>query len=329
MKIAIVNVNEAITAHGGVRIQGVMWAEGLRKLGHVCDLVDFWQNYDWKSYDAVIVLGYGGFVRNFCRGIRPICKKLVLAPIIDPTCSTKVFKFFTKYWGAHKRTGLTTKYHDLYLAAKECDLFLARSEFEALYIHKCLEVEKEKIKLVPLSIRTNILNELPKKENFVLHVSRLASENKNVQRLIQSAIKFDIPLKLAGFLNGKEEEKWLFDLIGSHKNIEYLGVLSDSELETWYKRAKVFALPSTNEGVGMVALEAAGYGCEIVLTNLGAPKEYFDGMARLVNPYSIDDIGYAMRTSLAEGFSQPKLLRFVATHYSLESCSNLLINVLK
>lgn len=93
MKIAIVNVNEAITAHGGVRIQGVMWAEGLRKLGHVCDLVDFWQNYDWKSYDAVIVLGYGGFVRNFCRGIRPICKKLVLAPIIDPTCSTKVFKF--------------------------------------------------------------------------------------------------------------------------------------------------------------------------------------------------------------------------------------------
>ena len=105
--------------------------------------------------------------------------------------------------------------------------------------------------------------------------------------------------------------------------------MSDSELEAWYKRAKVFALPSTNEGVGMVALEAAGYGCEIVLTNLGAPKEYFDGMARLVNPYSIDDIGYAMRTSLAEGFSQPKLLRFVATHYSLESCSNLLIDVLK
>lgn len=65
--------------------------------------------------------------------------------------------------------------------------------------------------MVPLSIRTNILNELPKKENFVLHVSRLASENKNVQRLIQSAIKFDIPLKLAGFLNGKEEEKWLFE----------------------------------------------------------------------------------------------------------------------
>lgn len=27
----------------------------------------------------------------------------------------------------------------------------------------------------------------------------------------------------------------------------------------------------------MVALEAAAYGCEIVLTNYGAPKEYYGG----------------------------------------------------
>lgn len=329
MKIAIVNVNEAITAHGGVRVQGIMWADGLRSLGHECDLVDFWKSYDWMSYDAIIVLGYGGFVRNFCRGIRTICKKLVLAPIIDPTWSTTKFKFFTKYWGAHKRTGLTTRFYDLYLAAKECDLFLARSDFEALYINKCLDVEKDKIKLVPLSIRTTILSEIPQKENFVLHVSRLGSENKNVERLIKAAIKYDIPLKLAGFLNGEEEKSWLSNLIGNHQNIEYLGVLSDSELENWYKRAKVFALPSTNEGVGMVALEAAGYGCEIVLTNLGAPKEYFNGMARLVNPYSIDEIGEAMQKSLFEGFAQPNLLKFVAQKYSLSSCSQLLVDSLK
>ena len=114
------------------------------------------------------------------------------------------------------------------------------------------------------------------------------------------------------------DKSWILDWV----NMAY-------KLAVWYKKAKEFALPSTNEGVGMVALEAADYGCEIVLTNLGAPKEYFDGMARLVNPYSIDDIGYAMRKTLTEGFSQPELLRFFARHYSLESCSNLLIDVLK
>lgn len=45
------------------------------------------------------------------------------------------------------------------------------------------------------------------------------------------------------------------------------------------------------EGVGIVAVDAAIYGCEIVITNIGGPKEYYDNMAYTVNPYNIDDIG--------------------------------------
>ena len=328
MKIAIVNSNEAITAHGGVRVQGIMWREGLVSIGHECVLIDFWQENDWTSFDAIIVLGYGGIIRNFCRNIRPLCKKLVLAPIIDPNWSTCKYKFFAKYWGAHKSVGLTSRFHDLYLAAQRCDLFLARSDFEALYINKCLDVDYDIIKWVPLSIRTAILDEMPHKERFALHVSRLASANKNVARIIEAAIKFNFPLKLAGFLNGEKELKWLHGLIDGHSNIEYLGVLSDEELCELYKRAKVFALPSTNEGVGMVALEAAGFGCEIVLTNVGAPKEYFKGKARLVDPYSVDEIGQAIVKSLDEGYSQPELLKFVSENYSLEACSKRLADAL-
>lgn len=61
---------------------------------------------------------------------------------------------------------------------------------------------------------------------------------------------------------------------------------------------------SLQEGVGMVALEAAAYGCEIVLTNYGAPKEYYGGRAILVNPMNVDEIGEAIMTAMNRGYAQ-------------------------
>lgn len=328
MKIAIINVNEALTPNGGVRMQGVMWHDGLVSIGQECDLIDFWKVYDWGSYDAVIVLGYGGFVRNVSKGLRPLCKKMALAPIIDPKHGIGIFKFFTKYWGFHKHTGLTTRFHDLYLASKYYDVFLTRSKFESMYVNKCLDIPQGKIKIVPLQVRTPMVETIPEKENFVFHVSRLASWNKNVPRLIEAAIKYGFQLKLAGFLNGDKEKQWLHDLIDGHDNIEYVGEVSDEKLIALYDRAKVFALPSLLEGVGMVALEAAGRGCEVVLTNDGAPKEYYHGLAYLVDPKSVDDIGQKCVEALEHGNKQPELLKLVKTAYSPEACAHKLVDAL-
>lgn len=329
MKIAIINVNEALTPNGGVRMQGVMWHDGLVAAGHECDLIDFWKVYDWESYDAIIVLGYGGFIRNLTNGLRPLCKKMVFAPIVDPWWNIPIYKFFAKYWGNHKHFGLTSRFHDLYLSAKKYDIFLTRSEFESKYVHKCLDVPVDLIKIVPLQVRTPIRDDMPKKDDFVLHVSRLHSENKNVPRLIQAAIKYNFNLKLAGYLGGEEEKQWLKNQIDGHANIEYMGEVSDKSLIKLYDRAKVFALPSIKEGVGMVALEAAARGCEIVLTNDGAPKEYYKGLAYLVNPTSVDDIGKACIEALERGNKQPQLLHFVKEQYSPEACINKLLEAIK
>ena len=56
MKIAIIMSGQAIEPGGGVRMQGLMWRDGLKLLGHNVDLINFWEEYDWKSYDAIIVL---------------------------------------------------------------------------------------------------------------------------------------------------------------------------------------------------------------------------------------------------------------------------------
>ena len=171
---------------------------------------------------------------------------------------------------------------------------------------------------------------MPEKENFCLHFSRLRAENKNVKRLIEAAIKYNFQLKLGGILNGKDEEIWLHDLIDGHDNIEYIGLVSDEEMKDWYRRAKVFALPSLVEGVGMVALEAAGYGCEIVLTNIGAPKEYYEGRAELVNPHSVDSIGEGVVRCLnGQKNSQPELMRFIDQKYSIIAITKQIVGALE
>ena len=94
-----------------------------------------------------------------------------------------------------------------------------------------------------------------------------------------------------------------------------------------YNRAKVFALPSINEGVGLVALEAAVCGCNIVLTKLGGTKEYYPNeLVRLVDPYNVDEIGQAIVDSMNDNSKQPFLRDKIVKNYNENMCIDLLIN---
>ena len=64
MKIAIINSNLALEAGGGVRMQGIMWHDGIVRLGHECDLINFWDENNWGNYDWIIVLAYGEMFPN-------------------------------------------------------------------------------------------------------------------------------------------------------------------------------------------------------------------------------------------------------------------------
>lgn len=329
MKIGFIQPSHAISPTGGVRIQGLMWKEGLEMLGHEVKLISLWDANDWASYDAFVFFGCGGVFLDLARGIAKHNPRLAVAPIIDPHCGKRMYRFLSKYTGYDRYNGVKSRFYNAYLGMKSCKVFFTRSDEETEYLSYCLDVSKEHIYQIPLSVRFAPLAQMPEKEPFCLHVSRLYSENKNVTRLIKAAQKYGFPLKLAGMLHGEAEVKWLHENTDAWPNIEYLGMLSDEELKEQYRRAKVFALPSLIEGVGMVALEAAGYGAEIVLTNIGAPKEYFKGQARLVDPYNVDDIGQGIVECLEKGYAQPGLMRFIDEEYSLKSCSEKIAKALE
>ena len=323
MKIAIIMCGTAVEAGGGVRIQGLMWRDGLYNLGHQVDLINFWESYHWESYDAIIVLQHFGCFYDIVSQIYKHNPNIIVAPIIDPApnMSIRKYRFYAKYMRFAEIIGLSSNNIHLYNGSKFVSLFLTRSNIETEYLSRAFDVPVNKIRIVPLSLRFKPLTLMPQKEDFCFHVSRLAAPNKNVARLIEASKIYNFNLKLAGVLHGDSEKEWLIKLIGDCTNIEYVGELSDQDLINYYKRAKVFALPSTMEGVGMVALEAAGHGCEVVLTNIEGPKDYFQSNAKIIDPYDVHSIGKAVLECLNVGYSQPSLLKYINENYTLNACA--------
>lgn len=329
MKIAIYKPTVSVSSVCGVKVQGKMWRDGLVALGHQVDLVNIWDDYDWDSYDWLIMMGYGGNFRDSSRAFSKLVKRLAIAAIVDPDCGYIKYKFYTKYWGNQKHLGLSSRFHDLYLNKDVYKLWLVRSDFEKSYVTKCLEIDESLIDLVPLQYRVPSCDTMPIKENFCFHASRLAASNKNVPRLVEAAKKYGFNLVLAGMLASAEEKQWLHNMIDGNANIKYVGQLTDEELLSYYRRCKVFALPSITEGVGMVALEAAANGAEIVLTNDGGPKYYLKDHAEIINPYSVDDIGRAVMKLMERNVYQPALLDYMKNNFSAEACSKQLEKALK
>lgn len=324
MKIGITSACIETVRRSGVKIQGIMWRDALESLGHDVQLINYWDDLDYALFDTVIVLRLGGGVKNVVGDLKHYDIPVISAPIFDPRMSMKVYGLAARY-GHINKLHLTNPSHEFHEAAKKFDIFLARSEYERKYLSYCYDINPERIKIVPLSFRIRPAEFMPEKENFCLHVSNLNAANKNVPRLIEAAKKYDFTLILGGSVHGEDGKKFLDDIISGHDKIKYIGQLSDDELRNYYLKAKVFALPSISEGVGMVALEAAACGCEIVLTNYGAPKEYYDNLASLVNPRSVDEIGRAVKSFLDGKIQhQPELMTHITNNYSFKNCAKLL-----
>lgn len=333
MKIAFVISYPVLSSTNGIVSQAKTWKVGLQQLGHEVILIDMWEKNDWERFDIIHFFGFGVYMRDMINGLVRVNERIVVSPILDPSYSVSKLRLFSK-WGL-SRLGLTNPYLAFSSIKNKVQLFLARSEFERRYLVKGFGFPSAKSVVVPLSFDGQCLekyNDIPK-EPFCLHISLLMDERKNVKRLIKAAQKYGFKLVLGGKLHNQNDVETLKGWIGNYSNIEYHGFLSDEQKINLYSKAKVFALPSTNEGVGIVGLEAASCGCDIVITEWGGPKEYYNNLAKIVNPYDVDEIGIAILDFINGKSFQPNLSRFIRSEYShqviakkLEECYQGLIN---
>lgn len=324
MKIAFILSCPKIVPTNGIASQAISWKNGVEKLGHQVVLIDMWKDNDWKSFDILHFFGFSSYMSGFIKSIHKINTNIVVSPILDPNYSKRKLKIYSN-WGIDK-LNLSNPYHSLNQVKDKIKAILVRSEFEKSYMTEGFNFKSEICHVIPLSFGMNSEFVVKEKQSFCLHISLLIDERKNVKRLIDAAKKYNFKLVLGGKLRNKQELLTLKSWIGENANIEYRGYLSNEELLDLYSKAKVFALPSTNEGVGIVALEAAYMGCDVVLTDIGGPKEYYNGLVHLVNPYSVDSIGKSILSFLKNNNTyQPRLRQHIIENFSSKKISSRLV----
>ena len=69
--------------------------------------------------------------------------------------------------------------------------------------------------------------------------------------------------------------------------------------------------------------------CDVVITQIGGPKEYYNGMAKIINPYDVNGIGRAIKQLLDGETYQPYLGEYVRTHYSMHQITLQLLSAYK
>lgn len=171
--------------------------------------------------------------------------------------------------------------HDLrlwdYLSSQRVDHFIANSEETKKRIQKFYRRDAAVI-YPPVDIPKTISKQPsnhPLREasqspiiNYYLTVSRLARA-KHIETLIHTANKAQFLLKIVG--TGRDQS-YLQSIAG--KTVEFLGNLSDAEMQTLYQGAKAFLFSSVDEEFGIAPVEAMGWEVPVIAYRSGGVPEY-------------------------------------------------------
>jgi O-antigen biosynthesis alpha-1,2-mannosyltransferase len=194
-------------------------------------------------------------------------------------------------------------------AAKHSDAIIAVSSHTATQVEQLLDIEPSRIHVVPhgvhMPVPVSAANETPTREDLVLFVG-VIQRRKNVARLVRAFERMPAGwrLALAGAPNGYGAAAELRAVEDSPRqaDIDVLGYVSAEQRNSLYRRARIFAFPSLDEGFGMPVLEAMAHGVPVVTSRASAMPEVAGDAAILVDPLEEDQLGSAL-ASLASDHS--------------------------
>lgn len=131
------------------------------------------------------------------------------------------------------------------------------------------------------------------KENTVIGAGRLWDPGVNVAALDAVAPRLDWPVMVAGAWQRPDGQGV------PPENAQCLGIVPSAELAAWFSRAAIFARPARCVGDGLAVLEAAQSGCALVLGDLPALREVWQGAAVFVPPDDHDTLRRVLATLIA------------------------------
>lgn len=304
------------TTYSGVVRQALAWASGLSTHGVEVEYPVAHEPFDWAQCDLLHLFQYGAWAEGIIEAVVRYDIPFVLSPIVD---RPRPYGWRGRVVSSipFEKFGLRQRHRTLSILMGDCRKVLARSELESRSLHD-LSVRPDVVEIVRLGVGVNTedLQAIGPKSPHVFHMSHLNQERKNVRALVDACKRLDVPLRLAGKISDPVFAAWLDCECETHAGLTYLGTLSEKRKWEEMGAAKVFCLPSLNEGIGLVALEAYLAGSHVVLTDRTGGAEYFDGDIEVCNPASIEDIAQCIDRALK------KPTRDAARFDALERFSN-------
>ncbi len=160
------------------------------------------------------------------------------------------------------------------------------------------------IKKVSSTSMDKVLTKFDIKLPYIFYVGN-AHPHKNVEGLIKAFLEIRKKYQyLQLVLSGNDHYFWKrIKENYQDKNIIYTGFITDQELVALYKSAKVFVMPSFEEGFGIPLLEAFACLCPVVSSNKGSLPEVGKDTALYFDPSSRED----MESKIMEVLNNNKL----------------------
>lgn len=160
---------------------------------------------------------------------------------------------------------------------KSADLILTQSYHTKQQVIENIGISGSKTEVLPFPIDTTKYTPSEEVDNDeILFVGRINAPRKNTSLLLKAFAQVleEVPeaeLTLVGENPNKELQSLITEL-GLQSSINIEGRVPD--VLPYYQRASVFALPSNQEGLGIVGLEAQSCGTPVVSTRCGGPGDY-------------------------------------------------------
>jgi glycosyltransferase involved in cell wall biosynthesis len=212
-----------------------------------------------------------------------------------------------------------------------CKMLLPNSQSELRRIEQDLDVglPSERYVTVPNGIDPTYCNaddlrdlsppaELADFQDCVLCVGGMEGR-KNQLSLIRALRDTEYRLVLVGppAANQHAYVKEVEAEVARSPNATWIGPVGEKgDAKRWlYHLARVHVLPSWMETTGLVSLEAAAFGCALVVTPNGDTRDYFDGHAHFCQPDDLGSIRDAVEAAYRAG-PDPALQSRVLADYT-------------
>jgi glycosyltransferase involved in cell wall biosynthesis len=175
--------------------------------------------------------------------------------------------------------------------ARRADGIIVSSRFAAAQVRRAFNVEEQKISVCAAGA-PEWAHIAPggDPDGYILFMGTLEAR-KNVGGLLQAYGQLlsrnpSAPQLVIAGGTAPDAAAWLEQLaqppLAGH--VEYLGYVATDRREALFRGARLFVLPSFEEGFGLPALEAMAAGVPVVASNRGALPEVIDAAGLLVDP---------------------------------------------